>query len=125
MNNEREYYKLKWYKRPWYKLIDTIKQKIKNYHFHYVRFIIFVVACLIVLSLVLIISKGTIKFPVKAMYDKTGYVDVNEIDKTTIVKENERYIFSMNLKTSHIKITDKLLCKLIVVLLTQQKMLIL
>ena len=107
MNNEREYYKLKWYKRPWYKLIDTIKQKIKNYHFHYVRFIIFVVACLIVLSLVLIISKGTIKFPVKAMYDKTGYVDVNEIDKTTIVKENERYIFSMNLKTSHIKITDK------------------
>lgn len=106
MNEERQYYKMKWYQKIWYTLIDKIKEKIKNIHFSWVKLAILLLIILTIAIIVIIVVSGTKKFPDHAPYDKTGFVAYEDLTTQTGVISEGNYQLVMDYETTHFTLTN-------------------
>ena len=89
-----------------------IKQIIKDYFHHYKfpfhKLIIFLVIIISVFTIYLIVSKNKRVFPVKASYDKTGFLMYDEINKPLIILENNNYSFVLDTSNTHFTLNNKI-----------------
>ncbi len=109
---EDNYFTLPFYKKWFINIKNYFKKKKENFKFPFVKLGIFLLVLIMVGAIVLIVVTGKKSFPVKAAYDKTNFVDydnLTEEEKTNpIIIENERYIFTLDPSTTHFVLTDKL-----------------
>lgn len=106
MSEERQYYKMKWYQKIWYKMIDKIKEKFQNFHFPWIKFGIALFIVLVLAVVIIIVVNGTKQFPFHEPYDKTGFVNYDELttENGKIVKGD--YELVIDYKTTHFTLTN-------------------
>jgi hypothetical protein len=106
MSEEKNYYTMPWIKQRWVDIKEYFKEKKKKFHFPWVKLGIFFGVIIILLAIFLIVKQGTLKFPTKDAYDKTGFISSDQ-SESEYVFDNDRYHFVLNATTTHFMLTDK------------------
>lgn len=104
---QKPYYQMNMWEKMAFNIKKAIKNKISNFHFSVVKFIIALVLIAILTVVVIVIISNRTQFPKKTPYDKTGFIHANELNKENLYFENDDYTFEIDYKTTHITLTDK------------------
>lgn len=101
------YGSLPFFKRIKTQIKDWYINKKENFKFPWAKVISFLAVVLILVIIVLIVALNAKKFPTKAPYDKTGFIDVNDFTSSEILLENSNYSFVMDASNTHFTLKDK------------------
>lgn len=104
---KKPYYQMNAFQKGWFQIKNGVKEKISNFHFSFIKFIIAILFIALLIVIVVVIVSNRSKFPVKAAYDKTGFIPYDALENKSVHFENETYVFDMDYQTTHFTLTDK------------------
>ena len=104
---EQNYFTLPFYKKWLVNIKKYLKNKKENFKFPLVPLISFLIVVLILGLIVCIVVTGKKEFPTKDPYDKTGFVNYDDLDEKQTIMENDNYQFILNNDDTHFTLLDK------------------
>ena len=104
---EQNYFTLPFYKKWIIDLKKFLKNKKENFKFPLVPLIALLIITLILGLIIIIVVTGKKEFPTKDQYDKTGFVNYDDLNEKQTIIENGNYQFVMNNDDTHFTLLDK------------------
>ena len=104
---EQNYFTLPFYKKWLVDIKKYLKNKKENFKFPLIPLISFLIVVLILGLIVTIVVTGKKEFPTKALYEKTGFVNYEDLDEKQTIIENDNYQFVMDNDDTHFTLLDK------------------
>lgn len=104
---EQNYFTLPFYKKWFINIKQAIKNKKENFKFPLVPLIAFLIVVLILGLIIIVVVTGKKEFPTKPAYDKTDFVNYDDLTNKETILENDNYQFVMNNDDTHFTLLDK------------------